>query len=111
MHRLLHSIIICAALGAARAEDGYRLWLRYDRVADVANSIINMLGTAVIITVILLSPALAKKFGKKAVAVAGFALTTLASLAFYLPSPGNVGGMLLLTVVWSVCYAPTIQGV
>ena len=44
-------------------------------VADVFNSIINMLGTGITIVVILLSPPLAKKFGKKAVAVSGFSLS------------------------------------
>jgi Na+/melibiose symporter-like transporter len=77
-------------------------------VADVANSIINMLGTGVTIVVILLSPALSKAFGKKTVAVVGFALTAIASLAFYVLKPTNVGGMVTLTIITSVMYAPTI---
>ncbi len=60
------------------------------------------------IIVILLSPSLARKFGKKAVAVAGFSLATLSSLAFYLLSPTNIIGMVLLTVLTAVVYAPTI---
>ena len=59
-------------------------------VADVFNSIINMLGTGITIIVILLSPPLAKKFGKKAVAIAGFGLATLGALAFYFLSPTNL---------------------
>ena len=63
-------------------------------VADVFNSIINMVGTATtIMVIILLSPPLSRKFGKKAVAVAGFALASLGTLAFYLLSPTNVSGM------------------
>jgi GPH family glycoside/pentoside/hexuronide:cation symporter len=77
-------------------------------VADVANSIINMLGTAVTIVVILLSPSLSKAFGKKAVAVCGFALTAIASLAFYMLKPNDVGGMVVLTIITSMVYAPTI---
>ena len=77
-------------------------------VADVANSIINMLGTGLTIIVILLSPPLAKKFGKKAVAVTGFGLASAGSLAFYLLSPTNVTGMVLLTVFIAIVYAPTI---
>jgi glycoside/pentoside/hexuronide:cation symporter, GPH family len=77
-------------------------------VADVANSLINMLGTAVTIVVILGSPFLSRAFGKKAVAVAGFGLATIGYLFFYLLQPTNVGGMLLMTVITSVVYAPTI---
>jgi Na+/melibiose symporter-like transporter len=74
----------------------------------VFNSIINMTGTAVTILVILMSPSLARRFGKKAVAVCGFALSTVNAVAFYLLSPTNTTGMFLLTVVGSVVYAPTI---
>jgi len=74
----------------------------------VANSIINMLGTGITIIVILLSPPLAKKFGKKAVAVIGFALAGLGSLAFYFLSPTNVWGMVGLTALIAIAYAPTI---
>jgi GPH family glycoside/pentoside/hexuronide:cation symporter len=77
-------------------------------VADVFNSIINMLGTGLTIIVILLSPSLAKTFGKKAVAATGFALATIGSLSFYLLSPANVWGMLGITAFVSVAYAPTI---
>ena len=62
---------------------GDRADLANSNVADVASSIINMLGTDTTIIVILLSPPLAKKFGKKAVAVTGFAFASLGSLAFY----------------------------
>ena len=103
----------------APAPGGVLEWLGYivhaDRanlaatnVADVANSIINMLGTAVIIIVILLSPKLAQRFGKKTVAVVGFALTTIMSAALYFVEPTNVAGMLAMTVLWSLVYAPTI---
>ncbi len=77
-------------------------------VADVFNSIVNMMGTAITIIVILLSPSLAKNFGKKAVAAAGFALATLGTFAFYFLSPTNVWGMLAITALVSVAYAPTI---
>lgn len=77
-------------------------------VADVANSIINMIGTATIIIVILLSPKLSQKFGKKTIAVTGFALAAVVSAAMYVVAPTNIGGMILFTVLWSVVYAPTI---
>jgi glycoside/pentoside/hexuronide:cation symporter, GPH family len=114
----LHLTAAPLAPGAA-APGGILEWLGYivhaDRsnladsnVADVANSIINIIGTAVIITVIILSPSLSRRLGKKAVAVAGFSLTAVASAAFYLPGPTNIGGMIALSVLWSICYAPTI---
>ena len=87
---------------------GDRADLANSNVADVANSIINMLGTGITIIVILLSPPLAKKFGKKAVAVIGFALAGLGSLAFYFLSPTNVWGMAGLTALIAIAYAPTI---
>jgi Na+/melibiose symporter-like transporter len=58
--------------------------------------------------VILLSPPLARRFGKKAIAVAGFGLSTISGLAFYLLEPANVNGMVALTVIGSILYAPTI---
>ena len=77
-------------------------------VADVFNSIINMVGTATTIIVIILSPPLSRRFGKKAVAVVGFGLASLGTFAFYLLSPANVAGMLALTILIAICYAPTI---
>jgi Na+/melibiose symporter-like transporter len=87
---------------------GDRADLGGSNVADVANSLINMLGTGITIIVILLSPPLARKFGKKAAATMGFGLASLGSLAFYFLSPTNVWGMVVLTVLIAVFYAPTI---
>jgi Na+/melibiose symporter-like transporter len=77
-------------------------------VADVFNSIINMIGTATTIVVIMLSASFARRFGKKAVAVAGFGLSALNAFAFYLLKPGDVNGMVALTVIGSIVYAPTV---
>jgi len=87
---------------------GAREDLANSNVADVFNSIINMVGTATTIIVIILSPPLSRRFGKKAIAVAGFGLASLGTFAFYLLGPGNVGGMLVLTILIAICYAPTI---
>ncbi|HEY1662400.1 MAG TPA: MFS transporter [Verrucomicrobiae bacterium] len=100
----------------ASAPGGILEWLNYvvhgdqtaPNVADVFNSIINMMGTGITIIVILLSPSLAKMFGKKAVAATGFALATIGSLSFYLLSPTNVWGMIGITAFVSIAYAPTI---
>jgi Na+/melibiose symporter-like transporter len=87
---------------------GDRAELANSNVADVFNSIINMIGTATTIIVILLSPALARNFGKKAIAIAGFALSTINAFAFYLLNPANTSGMVALTILGSIVYAPTI---
>ena len=87
---------------------GDRADLATSNVANVANSLVNVIGTAVTIAVILLSPPLARRFGKKNIAVAGFALTTLVSAAFYLPGPTDVRAMIGLTVLGAAVYAPTI---
>jgi Na+/melibiose symporter-like transporter len=117
MYDFLDSLGLVSAPGAGRGglldAIGYRVHgtradLAASNVADVFNSIINMVGTGVTTLVILLSPALARRFGKKAVSVGGFALTAAYSLAFYLLGPTNVVGMLALTVLIAICYAPTI---
>jgi glycoside/pentoside/hexuronide:cation symporter, GPH family len=108
-----------AMVPGAPAPGGILEWLGYivhgdkmnlanSNVADVANSIINMIGTGITIIVIILSPALSKKFGKKAVAVAGFALASIGTFAFYLLDPANVAGMVILTILIAIAYAPTI---
>jgi len=87
---------------------GGKTGLANSNVADVFNSIVNMIGTGITIVVILLSPSLAIKFGKKAVAIAGFAVASAGSFAFYLVKPADVSGMIALTILVAVAYAPTI---
>ena len=87
---------------------GTRSDLAATNVADVFNSIVNMMGTATTIIVIMLSASFARRFGKKAVAVVGFALSTLNAFAFYLLKPTDVNGMVALTILGSIVYAPTI---
>jgi Na+/melibiose symporter-like transporter len=82
--------------------------LATSNVADVFNSIINMLNTGITIIVIFLSASLAKNFGKKAVCTVGFLLATVGTLAFYSLSPTNVWGMILVTAFVSIVYAPSI---
>jgi GPH family glycoside/pentoside/hexuronide:cation symporter len=87
---------------------GTREDLASSNVADVFNSIINMTGTATTILVIMLSASFARRFGKKAVAVTGFGLSTLCAFAFYFLRPTDIGGMIGLTIFASVVYAPTV---
>lgn len=87
---------------------GTRDNLAASNVADVFNSIINMAGTATTILVIMLSTSFARRFGKKAVAVTGFGLSALCAFSFYLLKPTDIAGMVALTVLASVVYAPTV---
>jgi Na+/melibiose symporter-like transporter len=87
---------------------GDRSNLANSNVASVFFSIIFMLNMATTIIVILLSPPLAKKFGKKSVCAVCFALATIGWLAFYFLSPTNVWGMIGLTELTAIVYAPTI---
>jgi Na+/melibiose symporter-like transporter len=82
--------------------------LANSNVADVANSVINILEKIVFIIVIMCSPMLSKVFGKKSVAVVGFALTAVVSAMFYLPKPTDIGWMIALTVLAALAYGPTI---
>jgi Na+/melibiose symporter-like transporter len=103
----------------APVPDGILEWLGYivhgdksnlanSNVTDVANSIINIINTVIPMLIIPLSPLLTRRFGKKAVSIACFALVSLGSGAFYLLSPTNVGGMVALTIAIAIAYAPTI---
>ncbi len=87
---------------------GTRDTLAASNVADVFNSIINMVGTATTIIVILLSASFARRYGKKAVAIVGFGLSTINAFAMYLLRPTDVYGMIALTVIGAIVYAPTI---
>ena len=71
-------------------------------------SILNIFQRITTIIVILMSASLAHQFGKKAVAVVGFALSTVVALAFYWLKPTNVTGMVILSIVSAMVYAPTI---
>ena len=87
---------------------GTRDNLASSNVADVFNSIVNMAGTATTITVIMLSASFAKRYGKKAVAVTGFTLSTINAFAFYLLAPTSTTAMIAMTMTGSIFYAPTI---
>jgi Na+/melibiose symporter-like transporter len=87
---------------------GDRSNLAGSNVASVFFSIVFMLNMATTIIIILISPPLAKKFGKKAVCAACFALATVGWLAFYVLSPANIWGMIGLTEFTAIVYAPSI---
>lgn len=87
---------------------GTRDALASSNVADVYNSLINMAGFGTTIVVIMLSAGLSARFGKRNVAIVGFALAALQACALYLMPPTAVWGMLWLHMLGSVFYAPTI---
>jgi Na+/melibiose symporter-like transporter len=77
-------------------------------VADVAQSIIGVIEKIVFIGMILLSPMLTAKFGKKAIALVGFALMTMVSGCWYFVAPQQIWAMVGLTALGAVFYGPTI---
>jgi len=76
-------------------------------VADVFNSIVNMVGTGTTIIFIMLSAGFSKKFGKKNVALVCFSLAALNAFAMYLIPPTAAWAMALQAVTGSIVYAPT----
>ena len=104
---------------AAAGSGGWLDWLGYlvhgtretvasSNVADVFNSLVNILGTTVTIIVIMASTGLSARFCKKSVILSGFALSAMNAFALYFLSPTNTTGMMVLTVTGSMVYAPTI---
>jgi Na+/melibiose symporter-like transporter len=87
---------------------GDRSNLAGSNVADVTQSIIGVIEKVVFIVMILLSPRLTARFGKKAIAVVGFALMTIVSGLWYLPAANQVWMMVGLTVLGAIAYGPTI---
>ncbi|HVS70460.1 MAG TPA: MFS transporter [Phycisphaerae bacterium] len=77
-------------------------------VANAVYGLAGMIGKLVTILAILFSAPLAKRFGKKSICVAGFALMIVNSFAFYFLKPADIGLMILLTITGSLFYAPTI---
>jgi len=82
--------------------------LANSNVADVANSVVNIIEKVVFIIVIICSPLLTKVFGKKFIAVAGFGLTAFVSVFFYWIQPTDIWWMVALTVIAAITYGPTI---
>ena len=86
---------------------GTRDSIANSNVADVFNSIINMIGQGTTIIVIMLSVGLSERYGRRAVAIVCFALSTLNALALYLLPPTAVWGMATLAFTGALVYAPT----
>jgi GPH family glycoside/pentoside/hexuronide:cation symporter len=77
-------------------------------VSSVGFSFFNMTSQFVTVLGVLCSTALSIKFGKKAVALAGFSLTTIFMALFILLPPAAVSTMFILEYARALTYAPTI---
>lgn len=77
-------------------------------VSSVGFSLFNMSSQFVTVIGVLCSTFLSMKFGKKAVAIAGFSLTTIFMGLFALLPPDAVGSIFLLEYIRALSYAPTI---
>jgi Na+/melibiose symporter-like transporter len=77
-------------------------------VASVGFSLLQMSTQIVTVVGVLCSAALCARFGKKAVAIAGFALATLFMSLFVFVPAESVGTIFLLEYTRALMYAPTI---
>jgi len=77
-------------------------------VASVGFSLLNITTQLVTVVGVLCSTFLAKRFGKKAVALVGFSLTTVFMAAFFLLPPESIGAIYWMEYLRALTYAPTI---
>jgi glycoside/pentoside/hexuronide:cation symporter, GPH family len=77
-------------------------------VASVGFSFFNMSSQFVTVIGVLFSAILSVRFGKKAVALVGFSVTTVFMALFILLPPGAIGTTLILEYLRALSYAPTI---
>ncbi|HUI58404.1 MAG TPA: MFS transporter [Bryobacteraceae bacterium] len=81
---------------------------RRANVSSVGFSLFNMSSQFVTVLGVLCSTFLSMRFGKKAVALAGFSVTTVFMTLFVLLPPGAVGAAFLLEYARALSYAVTI---
>jgi len=77
-------------------------------VASVGFSLLNISGQFVTLIGVACSTALCARFGKKAVAIAGFSVTTVFMALFLFVPASSVGTMFVLEWLRTLTYAPTI---
>jgi Na+/melibiose symporter-like transporter len=77
-------------------------------VASVGFSLLNMSSQFVTVVGVLCSTALSRRFGKKAVAIAGFSLTTAFMASFVLIPAESISTIFLMEYIRALTYAPTI---
>jgi Na+/melibiose symporter-like transporter len=74
----------------------------------VGLSLFFVVGSLVQIAGIIASKPLADRFGKKAVFIAGVAVTTVATAGVFLVGPTSVGLLFWLGILWAVGWGPTV---
>jgi glycoside/pentoside/hexuronide:cation symporter, GPH family len=90
--------------------DAFGLIALEDRsnAASVGFSLFNMSGQLVTIFGVLVSKALAVRFGKKAVFLTGLSLTAIFTALFILAPADAIGLVFLLNILKSLAYGPTV---
>jgi glycoside/pentoside/hexuronide:cation symporter, GPH family len=96
--------------GWKAALDGLGLLVKPDssNAAAVGLSLFFVVGSVVQIVGIIFSKPLADRFGKKAVFIAGVAVTTAATLGVFLVGPTSVGLLFWLGILWAAGWGPTV---
>jgi Na+/melibiose symporter-like transporter len=105
--------------GAAEASSGgpghyllatFGLVLKPDgsNVAAVGFSLFNMFSQLVTVVGVLTSTFLAIRFGKRAIALVGFVVTTVFMAAFYWMPTDRIGAIFTMEFLRAISYAPTI---
>ncbi len=82
--------------------------VKRSNVSSVGFSLFNISSQFITVIGVLFSTFLTVRFGKKAVAIAGFSLATIFMALFILLPPDAVGTVFLLEYVRALAYAPTI---
>jgi GPH family glycoside/pentoside/hexuronide:cation symporter len=77
-------------------------------VAGVGFSLFNIVSQFVTVLGVIASTWLAMRYGKRTVALVGFALATILAAAFILLPAGSIQATYLLEIVRALAYAPTI---
>jgi len=77
-------------------------------VSSVGFSLWNISGQVVLVLGVLFSTYLSIKYGKKAVAITGFAFTTVFMAGFIFLPPDNIWATFIMVWLRSLVYAPTI---
>ena len=81
---------------------------KHTNVASVGFSLLNMSSQVLTVIGVFCSPALCRRFGKKAVALAGFSITTVFMVSFVLLPAASIGTIFILEYFRCLTYAVTI---
>ncbi|HYW70479.1 MAG TPA: MFS transporter [Pyrinomonadaceae bacterium] len=76
--------------------------------AAVGVSLFFVIGSLIQIVGIIFSKPLADRFGKKAVFIAGVAVTLVATVLVFFVGPSSIGAMYGLSILWAIGWGPTV---